>query len=251
MELLVLASTLSFMVVGGLVGVRLLLLSRRTHQLPELAIGLGLVLIAPVGYPLMLAATVPDLFPVPAARLLYAASMLVTAVGSSAIFVFTWRVFRPSEAWGAALAAVCIVALLVQGVASSLLAFLVPTLEMMNQASLWFATRQAAIMLSYGWTAVESIRYVVLMRRRRALGLADPVIANRFLLWGVAGVLSFTASGVMTAVVLAGGDPVHSALARVAIGAGGFFVSVSLYLAFMPPAAYLRWVGAASARATS
>lgn len=244
MQLLALLSTLSFMVVGGVVGVRLLLLARRSRQLPELTIGLGLVLIAPVGYPLMLAATVPDLFSLSTGRVLYALAMLVTAVGSSSIFVFTWRVFRPHAAWASALVFLAIVALFVQAVASSVLAFLVPTLEMMNQASLWFVTRQLAIMLSYGWTAVEALRYFGLLRRRMGLGLADPVVANRFLLWGVAGVLSFTAAGTMGAIVLAGGDPVHHAGARLAIGVGGFLVSVALYLAFMPPASYLRWIGA-------
>ncbi len=245
MAFLVLLSTLSFCVVGGLVGVRLLLLSRRTQQLPEFTIGLGLVLVAGVGYPLTLAATVPGLFPSAVARVLFALAMLSTAIGSSSIFVFTWRVFRPDDAWGKALAGAAIAGLLTQAVVASVMAFRVDDLRVLNEAGLWFTVRQSCIMLSYGWTAVEAFRYFALLRRRIALGLADPIVANRFLLWGVAGVLSFTASGVMTAVVVGGADPVNNPVARLAIGVGGFFVAVALYLAFMPPAAYLRWVGSA------
>jgi hypothetical protein len=249
LQLLVLASTLSFAVVGGVVGMRLLLLARRTRQLPELTIGLGLVLIAPLGYPLMLVATVPGFFPLATARMLYALAMALTSVGCASIFVFTWRVFRRDAAWARALACCAIVVLLVQAVANSVLAFVVPTLEMMNQLNLWFLIRQLAMLLSYGWTAFESLRYFGLLRRRMRLGLADPVLASRILLWGVAGLLSFGAAATRAAIVATGGDPLHSAAAPLAIGAGGFLVSLALYLAFIPPAPYRRWVGRRGAAA--
>ena len=36
------------------------------------------------------------------------------------------------------------------------------------------------------WGGTESLRYWRLLRKRIALGLADPIVARRFLLWGVA-----------------------------------------------------------------
>ena len=53
------------------------------------------------------------------------------------------------------------------------------------------------------WGAVESLRYYALMRRRLRLGLADPLVTNRFLLWG----LGIGAAGVgsLISVVGAGG----------------------------------------------
>jgi hypothetical protein len=39
----------------------------------------------------------------------------------------------------------------------------------------------------YGWSVFESLHCCALMRRRARIGLADPMVARRFLLWGVAG----------------------------------------------------------------
>lgn len=36
------------------------------------------------------------------------------------------------------------------------------------------------------WSATEAFLYHDRMRHRSALGLADPIVANRFLLWAVA-----------------------------------------------------------------
>ena len=39
-------------------------------------------------------------------------------------------------------------------------------------------------LVAMGWIAIESLRYRSLLLRRLALGLADPVLINRFGLWG-------------------------------------------------------------------
>ena len=51
---------------------------------------------------------------------------------------------------------------------------------------------------SYLWVFLESFRYFALLRRRRRLGLADPVITNRFLLFAIwtGGVVAITLLGV-------------------------------------------------------
>ena len=41
-----------------------------------------------------------------------------------------------------------------------------------------------ASLASYAWSAFESFRLWSMMRRRVALGLGDPALAHRFLLWG-------------------------------------------------------------------
>src|SRR5262249_16178730 len=43
-----------------------------------------------------------------------------------------------------------------------------------------FAARVSGVV----WMSVESFRYGAMLRRRLRLGLADPLVANRFLLWG-------------------------------------------------------------------
>jgi hypothetical protein len=94
------------------------------------------------------------------------------------------------------------------------------------------------------------------MRRRVALGLADPLVANRFVLWSVwTGALGFAAllllavrsrafwlqlHGVDPRVVMPAAIPITAALAGIAVVCAG----VAVWLAFFPPASYRRWVRA-------
>ena len=110
--------------------------------------------------------------------------------------------------------------------------------------------RQLIVGFSYVWTAIESFRYRAMLRRRVALGLAEPGLANRFLLWGLAGVFASAGIGISTWIALSGVDPTGHPVSMLAIGTAGFVTSLALYLAFVPPAAYRRWIegrGATSA----
>ncbi len=80
------------------------------------------------------------------------------------------------------------------------------------------------------------------MVRRLAIGLAEVEVVNRFLLWAIAGVGSFSGSFTMSAVSFTGAAPWDSALALAAVGLGGLTSAICAWLAFMPPRAYLRWV---------
>lgn len=250
MKLLVLLATLSFILVGGLVGAKLLLLARRTRQLPELAVGLGVFLVAFVSYPLSLASISPDLAPA-TAKLLFATGAFASAVGSASIYVFTWKVFRPDAGWARVLTLVAIGAIFVFAAVSVVRVAGAATPAEVFRDRLSVA-RNVVTGFSYLWTAVESIRYYALLRRRMALGLADPVVSNRFLLWGVSGVSATLGITVSTAMILLGkaGAGMHP-VSMLAVGIAGFTSSVSLYLAFLPPAAWLRFVAgpAAGARA--
>lgn len=247
MEALVLLATLSFILVGGLVGAKLLLLARRTRQLPELAVGLGVFLVAFVSYPLSLASLSPELAP-GTAKLLFAIGSVASALGSSSIYVFTWKVFRPDAAWARVLALAAIAAIVAfAGVSvARVAAAAAPSEVFRDQLSV---ARNCVTGFSYLWTAVEALRYHGLLRRRRALGLADPVVANRFLLWGVSGVSATLGISVSTAVMLTSGAGagMHP-VSMLAVGLAGFTSSVSLYLAFLPPAAWLRFVAGGEAR---
>jgi len=249
MGVLVLLATLSFVLVGGAVGVKLLLLARRTRQLPELTVGLGLFLVALVGYPLTLGSLAPSL-PNVAAKLLFGAGTLATAVGSASIYVFTWRVFRPEAGWARVLSVGAIGAIFAFAVV-----VLVRLIDAETPAELFrdrlSASRSFVTGFSYVWTAVEALRYHTLLRRRLELGLADPVVANRFLLWGISGVAATLGTGVSTAVVFLGsGAGGAHPVSMLAVGVAGFASSVPLSLAFLPPAAWRRYVaGRALARA--
>lgn len=115
----------------------------------------------------------------------------------------------------------------------------------------WFWPELIARTAGSVWLVTEAVRYHLLMRRRVVLGLADPVVCNRFLLWATGGV--FGVAMMLTAVppVIAPGST-HPLMAFdiVAFSAAGIGFCIAYSLVFFPPGAYLRWVGArAQARA--
>jgi hypothetical protein len=240
MQLLAAAATLAFIVVSAVLGVRLLLLARRTHGVPELALGLAFFLVGAVGFPFGLAAVLPAL-PPPLARGVFAISQIATGIGSVGVFVFTRTVFRPEAGWARWLVRVAGVLLAAQAAIGVARALTVEPSQFGN-ADLGFSLRQGVTAFSYAWTALEALRYRSLMVRRLALGLAEVEVANRFLLWAIAGVGSFSGSSTMSAVSLTGAAPWDSALALAAVGLGGLTSAICAWLAFMPPRAYLRWV---------
>jgi hypothetical protein len=169
--------------------------------------------------------------------------MLCTQTGIALIYAFTWQVFRPAETWGKAVVAT--------GAALMLTSLLLATWLLAHapaEASSPVVTRNAMLigMLGYCgcflWSSIEGLVHHRNARKRMALGLADAVVANRFLLWAIFGL---TASGVNAASVagtLLGVDPSRSPLVLIPLGFLGFAASVAMYLAFLPPAAYLAFV---------
>jgi hypothetical protein len=101
--------------------------------------------------------------------------------------------------------------------------------------------------LAYAWSAVESLRYFGLMRRRAKLGLADPVATNRFLLWGLSGAVMVVGAGVNLVASIATPLSVMHPLALLVTSVCGFTNSAALVLAFMPPARYRGWLRARAA----
>jgi hypothetical protein len=240
MKLLPAVATLAFIVVSAVLGVRLLLLARRTRGVPELALGLAYVLVGAIGFPLGVVALLPGLSE-STARALFGVSQISTGVGSAAVYVFTRAVFRPDARWAGWIVRFASLALAVQaafGVARALggdpAKFGAPDLS--------FSVRQGLTAFSYAWTALEAFRYRALLVRRLALGLAEIEVVNRFLLWAIAGVGAFAGSFTMSAVSFMGGAPYDDPLALSAVGVGGVTSAVCAWLAFMPPRAYLAWV---------
>jgi hypothetical protein len=94
-----------YLLVVTVVGCRLLLLARRSRALPELLLGLGLLLGGTLGGPLEAAGLSgkADLGPELAGRLLLIGKLFGVVVIACHL-TFIWRVFRPKERWGAGLA---------------------------------------------------------------------------------------------------------------------------------------------------
>lgn len=231
----------AFFLVASLVAVRMLLLWRRTRGVPELCLGLSLLCIGPLGYSVMrlvldLWPTNPDL-----AHALSLPGTFMLAFGASLNAVFAWRVFR-SQSAAARVAALGLCALIL-------------ALWLANQFLGLFDAEGAFTPLTYLnvaartipliWCTVEALVYWRRMVRRVALGLSDPLVASRVLLWGIG-------SGAGAAVVLASMAAMHSYNANgasvvppgveLALTVVGFVAAIAFWLAFLTPAFWKRWV---------
>jgi hypothetical protein len=101
---------------------------------------------------------------------------------------------------------------------------------------LTIGSRSAALL----WLFFESASYARSMRRRLRLGLADPIVANRFVLWAI-----WTGALALIPLFVLG---LRAALA--VLGAGGATAVAAGWLAFFPPASYQRWIGARAVATT-
>jgi hypothetical protein len=242
---LALPGFLAFFVVALVVGVRLVLLAGRTRQLPELLMGVGVLGIGPLGFGGLVAALELDARGLSGAHPAAALASLAMSLGIAAKYVFNWRIYRSTSRLAAlaALGGVAAVSatLVLEGAATgfSPRAWMGPG---------WHWLRQVLQVGCLLWGACEALRYGALMRRRQRLGLADPLVTNRFLLWGVGAGAAGLGSAIGTAVQIATGQ---SALdlpwLTLSSSLHGLVAAVALWLAFVPPAAYRRWIAARAA----
>jgi len=236
---------------GATVGARLALVARRTRGLPELAMGLGLLSIAALGLPLAAVARLPGVVATPGGDALFGVGIAFSLAGIELVHVFTWRVFRPDAVWarvalvlaGAALVVEWLGLMHASGHGTSLD-------EILPHTRPWAIAVVATVAAGFTWTAAESLHYHALLRRRMALGLADPAVANRFLLWALGGVATALLCVALIACMRAGLAPLRHTVPLAIISVAGIATSIAWSLAFLPPAAYLRWVRA-RAQATS
>lgn len=238
---------LVMLVAGTAAGIRLLAAAWRNRRAPELWIGLSTLLPSVAGILDKLSLGALDAGDPHAAFLVQAAARAIYVLGGAALACGLERIFRPEDGWAKALMAALTLAL-----AGSWLAWAAggqhSRVTGSNLANLAFDLARVA---PFAWGATESYAYFAAMRRRQQLGLADPVIAHQFLLWGV----SSTAMGSLCAWVavarhLLGVSPMEWPPSATVIAALGLVASTSIYAAFFPPRAWRRWVAARARAAT-
>ena len=232
-----------FGVISTWVGLRLVLLWWSTRQLPELLIGVGVLGIGPLGFGASAAAGILATGAPGLAHGLALWGAFAASAGIAAKFVFNWRVYHPSEAWAARIAFTGIGVVAVVLAASVFVGGVEHGLELPR----WYLTRgvfQAGCLL---WGAVEAILYWDKMRRRERLGLADPTVTNRFLLWGIAAGAAGLGTAVGVTFQLATGIPSAEVPALLLSSSlHGLVAAIAMWLAFVPPRAYTLWIRAQS-----
>jgi hypothetical protein len=234
-----------FILVCTGIALRLLLLWRRTREWPEFLIGGGLLMPGAVTLPCAAlaglgSATVGEIhIPV------LAVGLLGAAAGIALVMAFTWRVFRPTSrvaatfALGTGAAAFVVSALFVYALATAP-ADAAPAkvsgpygLGIMLLFQVWYA-----------WMAIEALGEWRRAGRRLALGLSDPVLVNRFGLWGSLGVVQLFNGGVSIAFEASGHGLLTEPLPALWLAGVGLVTGALMLLTFVPPARYKEWVRA-------
>jgi hypothetical protein len=228
---------IAFFIASFTVGVRLVALWWRNRELPELLIGLGVLGIGPIGFGCMTLGQIVHADHDTAARVIYAIGIFAASGGAFAKYIFNYTVYHPeSEA----------VKHLVHGAGVALLvcffgAWVTNGFLVIDNLGTSYVLRSVLQVGALLWGSIEALRYWRLMRRRTTLGLADPVVTNRFFMWGVGA----GAAGVGTAVgvlaqMLIGRPPLEIPWVTLSSSMHGLVAAVALSLAFLPSEAYRR-----------
>ena len=238
---------LVFVLAASVVGLRLLALARRTRQLPELLVGAGFSLIGLLGYPLAMLSgfgrgAVADLH-----IGVWIAGVLLMDAGLACLYAFTARVFRPGI-FGVGLAALLTAGCIASGLGSlSALRAAPPEALSFRVTGDWTVLGQLASGAGFGWIGFESWLQFRMAGRRRSLGLSDPEVANRFLLFVLFALGAMGMNVANSCALAAGVSAVESVPVQLAMALLGLGASACMYLAFLPPPAYRRWLARAAA----
>jgi hypothetical protein len=237
---LVAVAMLLFVVSCSAVGVRLLWLAKAGGGRPALLCGNGFCLIAMLGFPL---GALSGMGAVPVGEVLLpvaAVGLLANMLGIACFFVFTVSVFRPNALWAHTLAGAGIACMAMSCVANvANLAIAQSTASSYEVTWGWAGVFNAMCMLCFGWMGLEGLVEWWKSRRRLALGLSDPVVSNRLLMWGLFGMSTTSLCVVLLVLLLMREPTARNPVAQVAQAFFGLMSSAAATLAFFPPPAYL------------
>ena len=231
---------LIFVASCAVVGVRLLRMARGNDGSPAWLCGHGLCLIAIVGFPLGVLSGNGFAKVGEVALGLAALSLFANALGVACFLGFTVQVFRPRALWAHSVAgaAIAAIAMSATGVVAAIGS--APSHVSSFEASFgWAATFHWVCVLCFAWMGAEGLGEWLRSRRRVALGLSDPLVCHRLLMWGLFGCSTTLLCLVLAAVQHAGQPTATSTTAQVAQALFGITSSATLLFAFFPPRAYL------------
>lgn len=238
----------AFFLSSLVIGLRLIVLARRTGKLPEFLIGISVLGLGPFGFGLSMLAYVLASSSLALSATLMGSALLAMTIGAMSQYLFAWMVFRRDALWARGVVWLAI-SLLLAGYVGDLVE---NGLVNRRSSGVWFWLGAGMRAAGLGWSALESLRYHRTMRRRMQLGLADPVVTESFRLWGIGMGSAF--AGSLLAIVLrvvTGYSVAQLPVLNLAISLLGLVAAIAMWLAFLPTPAYLRWVQARGRRASA
>ena len=218
-----------FIAASFALGAKLLLLWRRTRQVPELCIGLSSLFGGGVGYVswLVLAIlTLREASPV-AIRIVVLYGLACSCFGAIALGLGSARIFRPAARWPryfiGALALVMIGCWALQAA------------EEMGRTSLAFWVALSALVPIYAWSSIEALLLAQVLHKRARIGLSDPVVVHRTAQWGVSNAAAVLMTLISIGARIAYGPelPTWASMLNACVGLAA---SGAIWLGFFPPA---------------
>lgn len=226
-------------------GFRLLRLGQRTRKAPERLLG-AMFLLSGASYIVYLMAFIPGLESLwtPfnfAGRVIYIGPPILLAA-------FTRQVFRPEGSWAVWLV-YGIAVLMIGGVGGSALG---GDWEGFSISNPWFWAEWTGYTIPFCWAGAEAFAQYLQARRRVRLGLTDPFVCNRYLLWALFGVVQVCAAlAILPQYTEYETTSQFTATWDNLIG-GLEIVSVTLiWLIFFAPVFYQRWIDGSAPAATA
>jgi len=225
------------------VGVRVLKLAARTSGIHERLLGIYLVLsgISYAFYSIPLMIDVGSLF-----TALTFAGRIIYTISVYFLLEFTRSVFRSNQAWSRWLVYALLLALVLGVGVSSMQG----DWEGYTVSNPWFWSEWLGYTLTPLWVGVEGIRAFRNARKRVRIGLCDPVVANRYLLWGLFGIFQVCASLVIVEMYADyETDQYFASGPDLVLGGFEILAAAVAWLAFFSPTFYRNWIadGASSA----
>jgi len=251
---LLIGSQLVYIGVVLTLGMRLLLLAKRSRQLPEALLAAHFLLCCGLGYVVLITglscARDPTLMSASVVTALISIGYLASAIGVFAEAGFNFLVFRRDDGWAKGLM-VLFGATLAAGYTGY---WLTGGFHTGVFAGVWLWMLYGSFIAVAAWVMIEPLVYHRTMQKRLQLGLAEPMVVNRFLLWGVGSVLRFVmvVGGIIPSVIFDGQkaqlrpDAVGWTLLAVALVGVG--VAVSYSLTFFPTKGYVQFIEDRTAR---
>ena len=147
----------------------------------------------------------------------------------------TWRIYRPAAQWPRRVLAIAVLVIVVA--CATIFATRDASPGGVREIAIWMGI--AVGIGTFGWSAGESFALYGQLQKRARIGLVEPAVVNRVLLWGIGSLAAFAMSGhgLLMRIVL---GPAVSDGMRLVSSALGLIAAVAMWLAFFPPAAYRR-----------
>jgi hypothetical protein len=231
--------------VAGLVyfiaGVRLIHLSWRSQKSPEFLLGMSFFLWGLSYACWQIPIATADQ---PLTQPLFFAGRVLTNVGTIFFANFVWIAFRNRARWAKYLVFAIAIGSFA-GVAGSIAAGDWEGVRPLSNP--WWWLDWAASAAAFCWVGVEGFIEYPKARRRVQLGLCDPLVCNRFLIWGITGLvwiaylwifpyqnIEFEADGVWSIAL----DRANGVVEATGVAL--------VWLIFFPPRFYRRWIAGAA-----